>query len=58
MRSNPRLLQNYERLTRPQFDEDVKIYAMIVGVARYDHMPTLKYTDDDAYKIYAFLQKP
>jgi hypothetical protein len=33
-----------------------KIWAVIAGVASYDHMPTLKYTDDDAYRYYAFLK--
>lgn len=37
---------------------EVKIWAVIVGVARYEHMPVLKYSDDDAYKIYAFLKSP
>ncbi len=35
-----------------------KIYAVIVGVASYLHMPSLKYTDDDAYQLYAFLKSP
>lgn len=35
-----------------------KIYALIVGVASYLHMPSLKYTDDDAYQLYAFLKSP
>ena len=39
-------------------DPDVKIWAVVVGVARYAHMPTLKFTDDDAYQIYAFLKSP
>lgn len=37
---------------------EVKIWAVVVGVARYAHMPVLKYTDDDAYHIYAFLKSP
>lgn len=37
---------------------EVKIWAVIVGIARYEHMPSLKYSDDDAYKIYAFLKSP
>ena len=36
----------------------VRIWAVIVGVARYQHMPVLRYTDDDAYQIYAFLKSP
>ena len=39
-------------------DDKVKIWAVVVGVARYAHMPVLKYTDDDAYHIYAFLKSP
>ncbi|MBX2815376.1 MAG: caspase family protein [Saprospiraceae bacterium] len=35
-----------------------KIYALIVGVSRYDKFKTLKYTDDDAYRVYAFLKSP
>jgi hypothetical protein len=38
--------------------KEVKIYAVIVGIASYNHMPTLKYTDDDAYQVYAFLKSP
>ena len=39
-------------------DSEVKIWAVIVGVSSYAHMPSLKYTDDDAYQIYAFLKSP
>ena len=39
-------------------DDQVKIWATVVGVAAYNHMPTLKYTDDDAYRMYAFLKSP
>ncbi len=35
-----------------------KVYAVIVGVARYLHMQSLNYTDDDAYRMYAFLKSP
>lgn len=37
---------------------DTKIWAIVVGVASYDHMPVLRYTDDDAYRFYAFLKSP
>ena len=40
------------------FSKEVKIFAVIVGIAAYNHMPSLRYTDDDAYKIYAFLKSP
>lgn len=35
-----------------------KIYALLVGVSRYEKFPTLKYTDDDAYRVFAFLKSP
>lgn len=37
---------------------EVKIWAVVVGIGRYDHMPSLRYTDDDAYQFYAFLKSP
>jgi len=37
---------------------EVKIWSVIIGVANYKHMPVLRYTDDDAYRIYAFLKSP
>lgn len=37
---------------------ETKIWAVIVGISKYEHMPSLKYSDDDAYKIYAFLKSP
>lgn len=39
-------------------DSDVRIWSLVVGVGRYAHMPTLKYTDDDAYHFYSFLKSP
>lgn len=36
----------------------IKIRAVVVGVAQYTHMPALRFTDDDAYQIYAFLKSP
>jgi len=35
-----------------------KVWAVIIGVSSYNHMPTLKFTDDDAYRMYAFLKSP
>ncbi|MFZ1703438.1 MAG: caspase family protein [Saprospiraceae bacterium] len=35
-----------------------KIHAFIAGVATYNHTTSLKYTDDDAYRLYAFLKSP
>jgi hypothetical protein len=39
-------------------DNEVKIWAVVVGVGRYSTMPVLKYSDDDAYQFYAFLKSP
>ncbi len=39
-------------------NKDVKIWAVIIGASRYTAMPTLRYTDDDAYQVYAFLKSP
>lgn len=36
----------------------VKVWAVVVGVASYTAMPALRYTDDDAYRVYAFLKSP
>jgi len=35
-----------------------KVWAVIVGVASYNHMRRLQFTDDDAYKLFAFFQSP
>ncbi|MFK7808102.1 MAG: caspase family protein [Saprospiraceae bacterium] len=37
---------------------NMNIWAVIVGVSDYSHMPALKYTDDDAYRVYAHLKSP
>lgn len=38
--------------------KEVKIWAVIIGAARYNTMSTLRYTDDDAYQLFAFLKSP
>lgn len=43
---------------RVEVTRGVKIYAVIVGVGRYTAMPSLRYTDDDAYRFYSFLKSP
>ncbi|MBK7937716.1 MAG: caspase family protein [Lewinellaceae bacterium] len=35
--------------------KSVKIWAVVVGVGSYTSMPSLKFTDDDAYRFYSFL---
>jgi len=37
---------------------NMKVWAVVIGVASYSHMPVLRYTDDDAYRMYAFLKSP
>lgn len=44
--------------TKPVEKNDVDIYAVIVGVSRYETFPHLKYADDDAFQYYAFLKSP
>lgn len=43
-----------ESVVRP----NLKVWAVVVGVSSYNHMPVLRYTDDDAYRFYAFLKSP
>ncbi|MEQ1746670.1 MAG: caspase family protein [Saprospiraceae bacterium] len=43
---------------RVEASRSVKIYAVIVGVGRYTAMPSLRFTDDDAYHVYSFLKSP
>jgi hypothetical protein len=40
------------------FNDKIDVYAVVVGVATYNHMQSLRYTDDDAYHLYAFLKSP
>lgn len=39
-------------------DGEATMYAVVVGVGTYDAMKSLRYTDDDAYLMYAFLKSP
>lgn len=43
---------------RIERSQNVKIYAVVVGVSRYTAMPSLKFTDDDALRFYSFLRSP
>ena len=40
------------------YDPQKKTWALIIGISGYKHMPQLKFSDDDAYKMYAFLKSP
>ena len=35
-----------------------KVWAIVIGVASYTGIASLRYTDDDAYKVYSFLKSP
>jgi len=39
-------------------DNPVKVWAVIIGASQYRHMASLRYTDDDAYHLFAFLKSP
>jgi hypothetical protein len=43
---------------QPIIKPNIKIWAVVVGVASYNHISSLNYTDDDAYKVYAFFKSP
>jgi hypothetical protein len=55
---SPVIAQDTKPKPTQKSDNTTKIYALIAGVASYSHMPSLKYTDDDAYQLYAFLKSP
>ncbi len=44
--------------TKKTPEQDIKVWAVIIGIAAYEHMQTLRFTDDDAYRFYAFLKSP
>lgn len=39
-------------------DSEIRIWPVIIGVAQYAHMPALRFADDDAYRLFAFLKSP
>ena len=51
-------ISTHPKPVKKSYAEGVNIYALIVGASRYDHFKSLKYTDDDAYQVYAFLRSP
>ncbi|MEP6795344.1 MAG: caspase family protein [Saprospiraceae bacterium] len=46
------------KASKKSYAEGANIYALIVGASRYEFFESLKYTDDDAYRVYAFLRSP
>ncbi|MFK7947689.1 MAG: caspase family protein [Saprospiraceae bacterium] len=39
-------------------DEQSKIWVVLIGVSRYTTMRSLKYTDDDAFRLHSFFKSP
>ncbi len=35
-----------------------KIYAVVIGISAYPNLQPLRYTDDDAYKVFSFMKSP
>ncbi len=53
------VVEDKERtISRAKNNPEVNIWALVIGIGSYNHMPVLKYTDDDAYQVYAFLKSP
>jgi hypothetical protein len=52
------ILQKEEKEIHSEELEMSRIFALLVGVSRYVNFPGLKYTDDDAYRLYAFFKSP
>lgn len=44
--------------TAPTRENAPKTWALIIGVSSYRHMPALRFPDDDAYRLFAFLKSP
>lgn len=44
--------------TESDANPSIKVWALIVGVSSYEHMPALRFPDDDAYRLFAFLKSP
>ena len=51
-KNTPSLMQDIENDVMP------KIYAVVIGVSAYRNLQSLRYTDDDAYKMYSFMKSP
>ncbi|MFK7948217.1 MAG: caspase family protein [Saprospiraceae bacterium] len=55
--AQPERMMDYEEAEKIH-NPNGKVWAVLVGIARYNHMRSLKFTDDDAYRLNAFLQSP
>lgn len=48
----PKIIEEHAILDVPQ----QKLYAVVIGIANYEKMDVLDYSDDDAYNFYSFLE--
>lgn len=48
----------YNNPSPPASAPSMEVWAVVIGISSYYHMPVLRYTDDDAYHMYAFLKSP
>ncbi|MCB0550667.1 MAG: caspase family protein [Phaeodactylibacter sp.] len=49
---------SYPTNPQPEAAPQLEVWAVVIGISSYNHMPVLRYTDDDAYHMYAFLKSP
>ncbi len=52
------IIEDSEEYYQVEEAKEMKVWAVVVGVSSYKHMQPLQYTDDDAYRMYAFLKSP
>jgi hypothetical protein len=50
------VIEAAEAQKKVEMAQKTRVFAVVVGVSAYNHMPVLRYTDDDAYRFYAFLK--
>lgn len=48
----------YPPIQQQDNNTQLEVWAVVIGISAYNHMPVLRYTDDDAYHMYAFLKSP
>ena len=56
--ASPQVENTIQTLAEIRKNSKIKVHALIIGISTYTHMPVLKYSDDDAYRMYAFLKSP
>lgn len=54
----PTVIDAPSRYPQSRKNPELEVFAVVIGVSSYSHMPPLNYTDDDAYRMYAFLKSP